>query len=156
MHNQIIAEARSWIGTKFKYQGRVKKSNMDQGGCDCLGIIIKIAEQLNLYSKTGQLLYLYDQTNYEKLPNPQEIIDFCNLHFDQVSPEEMAPGDIVILSFNKKPQHLAIISDTAISDNISNAQLSIIHSFLGTRKIVEQTLTTYWKKKIHSCYRFSL
>jgi len=30
--NDIVVEARSWIGTRFHHQGRVKKSANDKGG----------------------------------------------------------------------------------------------------------------------------
>ena len=46
---KIIAEAHSWLGTKFKHQGRIKKTDNDSGGCDCLGLIIG----LDLNTKTG-------------------------------------------------------------------------------------------------------
>lgn len=45
----IIAVSRTWIGTPFVHQGRVKGL-----GCDCVGIPLCVAEELGANDKDGQ------------------------------------------------------------------------------------------------------
>lgn len=144
---KIVSAARSWIGTRFKYQGRIKKTNEQSGGCDCFGIIIGIADELFISSKNGDYLKNFDVRSYSAIPNSDELLSFCKNHFIEVKKNEISPGDIVLFSFNKAPQHLAIIAEI-------NNQLTIIHSYIMAKKIVEQSLDDYWIKHIHSCYRF--
>lgn len=59
MRKKIISEAKTWLGTDFHHQRRVKISINHCGGCDCIGLIIGVATALNLRSKTGNLLIDY-------------------------------------------------------------------------------------------------
>ena len=38
MNDAIVTCARSWIGTRFHHQGRLKKTQSHKGGVDCLGL----------------------------------------------------------------------------------------------------------------------
>jgi hypothetical protein len=37
--------AREWVGTRFKHQGRMKHSAGQQGGCDCIGLILGVVKE---------------------------------------------------------------------------------------------------------------
>jgi len=43
---QIILQARTWLGTKYHHQGRLKKSKAGAGGVDCIGLIIGVIDEL--------------------------------------------------------------------------------------------------------------
>ncbi len=136
----LIKEARSWIGTKFKHQGRVKISNTDPGGCDCLGFILG----LGIKTKTGQLLSEFDPKVYPRFLNSnllQEQLD--NLLYKA---ENIETGDIILFKINIWPQHLAIVS--AIEPHIN-----IIHSYAQARMVVEQYLPADWKRNVVGIYR---
>ena len=59
MQNLIIKAAETWIGTPFAHQARIKHV-----GCDCLGLIMGIANELSLKAKSGLPLTLYDKIDY--------------------------------------------------------------------------------------------
>jgi hypothetical protein len=72
--------AESWIGTKFHYYGRIKKNTLNNGGVDCIGLIIKIGEEINSRC-FGKNIVNYDYLNYSRYPNRGEMLNFFNTYF---------------------------------------------------------------------------
>ena len=44
--NKILRVAKSWLGTRFSYYGRVKINDKNKGGVDCVGLIMKVGEEI--------------------------------------------------------------------------------------------------------------
>ena len=51
-------------------------------------------------------------------------------------------GDVLLLSIDTQPQHLAILGDR-----------SIIHSYAPARGVVEHNLDAWWQKRIVAAFR---
>ena len=143
MSKAIILEARTWIGTRFRHQGRIKKSEQDNGGCDCLGLVLGIARNLGVNSKISITLSTLDQKNYPKLLTSNLLKDQLDQHLVRVTSPNI--GDIILIKINNWPQHLAIISEVT-------PYITIIHSYIQARKVVEQHLPDNWE--IVAIYRF--
>ena len=109
MHNKIIEESLSWIGTRFKHQGRLKKSEHHYGGCDCLGLVIGVAKLLGIMSLTGESIESLDNKVYPKLLTSNILLDSLNKILKQVEIIDLQVGDIILVKINNWPQHLAII-----------------------------------------------
>lgn len=62
----IIKTARTWLGTKFHHQGRIKRSKQNLGGCDCVGLIIGIGNELGIKSHNKNLNE-YDTAKYGRM-----------------------------------------------------------------------------------------
>lgn len=139
----VVSAAHEWLGTRFKHQGRIKINDTDKGGCDCLGLIIG----LNIKSKYGDNLKIFDQLNYPRLITSNILLERFNLLLDQVEHNEISPGDILLIKINNWPQHLAIVTSI-------NPYITIIHSYLQARRVVKQYLTKEWKENIVAVYRF--
>lgn len=94
----IIEAARSEIGTPFRHQGRIA------GKClDCAGLIVLVAELLGVQ--------VTDQKGYSRLPSGSKLesaIDVQQNVFRVIG--EPKAGDILVLRFDKDPQHLAIFT----------------------------------------------
>ncbi|MFN8911467.1 MAG: hypothetical protein ACK5V4_01705, partial [Alphaproteobacteria bacterium] len=104
MNEKIVKEARDWIGTPFKSQGRVK-----QVACDCLGLIIGVAKNLNINASNGLPLSMYDQLNYNL---KKQTVDLENLLESLlIKSDKLSVGSLVLIKFDAIPQHLGIISD---------------------------------------------
>jgi cell wall-associated NlpC family hydrolase len=60
MREQIVEEARKYLGVRFRHQGRTV------AGIDCAGLILNVGNDLGLieYSETG-----YDSTWRERIVN---------------------------------------------------------------------------------------
>jgi len=147
--NKIVSQAKTWVGTKFHHQGRIKKTVLHDGGVDCLGLIIEISRELNLYSKDGKtLLYELDTINYGHFPDTDFLYNQLSKHLIEIPSDKLKAGDIVIMNFDNHPQHLAIVS------NYMKNKLGIIHSYAPAKKVIEHRLDDEWKKRIE--YIFSL
>ena len=46
----FLREARSWVGTRYVHQGRVKRNAHNLGGCDCLGLLVGVVRELRMLS----------------------------------------------------------------------------------------------------------
>ena len=131
----IVAEARSWIGTRFAHQARLKGV-----ACDCAGLVVGVCKELGLSD--------FDKADYTHSPDGQMMQATCA---EQMTPIEVAavqPGDVLLFRFNEAPQHLAIVGDYALGGG-----LSIIHAYSLAHKVVETRLDDLWQSRIVAAYR---
>lgn len=142
--DDIIRAARGWLGTRFHHQGRVKGV-----GCDCLGLIVGVARELELTDEKGFLLADYDQPNYSPLPDGRGLKSAVSLHLRELSSiGEALPGDIPLFRFQHDPQHVGILSQLA------DGALGLIHCYSNTGMVVEHRLNDTWRRMIVAVYRF--
>lgn len=145
---QIVASARTWIGTRFHHQGRLKRTPMHKGGCDCLGLLVGVAQELKLKNKQGELLYLFDETNYSHLPDGIRFRDKLAEHLIEIDPVELRAGDIALFNLDGNPQHVGIIAEYEIED-----EQSLIHAFAQAKSVVETRLDECWRVRIVAGFR---
>lgn len=129
----IVEEAKTWLGTPFHHQGRVKGA-----GCDCAGLVVGVAKNLKYQ--------VNDVTNYAHSPDSFVFQQTVETHLDKIDFKEVKKGDLLIFSFLTEPQHIAIITDIE--------PIYIIHSYSKARKVVEHILDDSWKEKCRGAYRF--
>lgn len=134
----IITQARTWLGTPFHHQGRLKGI-----GCDCLGMIIGIADELQL-THDDVLLSSLDHTSYSHTPNTAALLTAMEAYLQEVT--DIQPGDIALMQIQNNPQHLGIITD------YPGGKLGIIHALSG-QGVVEHILSDNWKRRIYRLYR---
>lgn len=139
MSHEIVACARSWIGTRFHHQGRLKKTESHAGGVDCLGLLVGIASELGLKDGSGRLLADYDETDYTHTPAAERLLANLSQHLTVV--DTVTPGCIVALHMDDSPRHLGIISDYGDG-------LGLIHAYAQARKVVEHALDAEWRRRI--------
>lgn len=144
MEMDIAACARSWIGTRFHHQGRLKKSDTHggghRGGVDCLGLLIGVSNELGLpFSQ-------YDKTDYPHYPDTKKLRDILSAVMQELPISDIKPGDILLLSVDGNPQHLAITSE------ISGAP-AMIHSYAPARGVVEHEIDAWWRSRIIAAFR---
>ena len=129
---EIVAQARSWLGTPWRHQGRLKGV-----ACDCAGLIVGIGQELGYTD--------YDFRAYGHMPDGTTLRRICNTHLDRAS--ELGLGHVLLMRFKKHPQHLAIVGD-------KGSPFSIIHAYAEARKCVEHRLDDVWMGRICGIYRF--
>ena len=94
---QIAACAETWIDVPFAWQGRVR------AGCDCKGLAAGVARECGRPEAESLEAMAADYGG--KVDAARLKAGLARL-FDRVS--ERQPGDILLIRFHGKPQHVAI------------------------------------------------
>ena len=106
----VVAEARTWIGTPWHHAARLKGV-----GVDCVGLLIGVARELGIVTSD------FDIPAYVQGPDGT-MLYWCNRYLTPIPGSELQPGDIVVLVPDLLPQHMGILGD------YRNGGLSIIHA----------------------------
>lgn len=140
MQNDIVTVARSWIGTRFHHQGRLKKTDTHKGGVDCLGLLIGVAQELDLP------FVRYDEIDYPHYPDTEKLRQKLAGCMQENAINDIKDGDILLLNVDGNPQHLAIVSELA-------GELAIIHAYAPARAVVEHVLDDWWRDRVVAVFR---
>lgn len=95
LSDQIVAEARTWEGVKFRHCGR------NRFGVDCIGLIIKVAHELGLST--------YDTKAYARAPDFKFLMREFKRELKKVSLGDAGHGDVLIMQQFKYPIHCGIL-----------------------------------------------
>lgn len=119
----IVAEARTWIGTPWRHQARVKGV-----GVDCIGFVGGVAVALGI---PEGLEWYHDHTlrGYGRTPVPTTLLDACDRFLDRIAITNRRIGDILVMGFKQGPQHFAIVSRLDPD--------YIIHAYAQRRAVIE-------------------
>jgi cell wall-associated NlpC family hydrolase len=119
----VVAEARTWLGTRWMHQGRKKGV-----GVDCIGLVGGVALALGL---TGAQEWAADAElhAYGRTPMPPQLLGGCDRFMDRIKITDAAPGDVLVMAFGIAPQHFAIVSRID--------PMYLIHAYAQVRKVVE-------------------
>jgi cell wall-associated NlpC family hydrolase len=124
---QVVDEARKWLGVRWVHQGR------SRAGVDCIGLAIKVAHGLGLST--------FDIIDYSRQPDPATMRALMAEHMESVASPQI--GDVLLMRFEKEPQHVAIVTD-----------IGIIHAYAQVRRVVEHRLDSVWQGRVVSAYQF--
>jgi cell wall-associated NlpC family hydrolase len=132
----IVTEARTWKGTRFVHQGRVKGL-----GVDCVGFISEVAKNVGIVDVEIPL-------DYRPHEDGAAMLVLLKEHMDLV--EEMQPGDVVAfvdeaVRNRSIPRHLAIVTE------VKPHTTFIIHA--APEGIREHRMDARWLRRIHSIWR---
>jgi hypothetical protein len=130
--SDIVTIAEDWIGTPFHQQGRQKKF-----GCDCIGLILAIAKEINAKPITGEPWEKCDVLTYDAIEDSKLLVEAMPKYFQKVitNPE---PGHILLVEINKEQYHLAIKShNNKIIHSCSSIGRVICHRIIPSWKVME-------------------
>lgn len=144
---QIITQARTWLGTRYHHQGRLKKTQTHAGGLDCIGLVVGVIDELEVKDKNGIKLSDYDEFNYSANPEGNRLFEIISKHLKQVNLGKMRQGDILLFKTFKEPQHIGFLS------NYPSGGWGLIHCNSSSGKVVEQPLSGAWLKMITHIFR---
>lgn len=132
---QVVTTAREWIGTRFHHQASVKGA-----GCDCIGLIRGVARELGLVDpfETGEASKYF---GYGRTPDPTLLLEACDAYMD---PGTGDLGDVLVMRFEKEPQHFAFVS--CLSPR------RMIHAYAQARKVAENGIDQLWQSRILRVY----
>jgi cell wall-associated NlpC family hydrolase len=130
----IVTEARTWLGVSWRHQGRSRHS-----GVDCVGLVVETAKALDLSDR--------DEKTYTRHAQGQNFLRPFQEEMDQISIEDIGPGDMLMLADKQYPCHVALVSE-------QHGVLHIIHAHASRRKVLEEALNDEWRSKIRRAFRF--
>jgi cell wall-associated NlpC family hydrolase len=104
IRDAIIAEAKTWIGTKWHHEARVKGA-----GVDCGMLLIEVFHAVGLMPKVMPEHYAPDFMLHR---NEEWFTDIIRLYADEI-PESygLLPGDVVVFRNGRTYSHGGIIAD---------------------------------------------
>jgi NlpC/P60 family putative phage cell wall peptidase len=131
----LIAEARSWIGTPWRHQAAIKGV-----GADCVGFVRGAAEPF-----VGKVPLATDYTTTWQLyrAEPRMYREFA-ARCEEVALDQFKPGDILLFGFGKGPAHHC---------GYAAPEGHIIHCYREAGSVVEQDLTDWWRRKLRHAFR---
>lgn len=139
MRQQIIAAARSLLGTPYRSHQRTPGI-----GIDCAGVPIVVGRQLGLVDPT------FDVNGYSLYPNGQ-LLGYCDLYLTRK--KNLEPGDIAIVSWGRgDAQHFGIVAEHPVYEGY----LSLIHASNDKRhmEVIEHRLVFGRHMRLVAAYSF--
>jgi cell wall-associated NlpC family hydrolase len=122
----VVAEARTWLGTPFIHQARLRGV-----GVDCVGLPIGVARSLGLVAPD------FDVTGYPGSPDGKSLLGLADQHMTRIARADMQSGDVIVIRWEVEPQHFGMLGDYL------HGGLSMIHA-MGTRdgrgRVIEHRL----------------
>jgi cell wall-associated NlpC family hydrolase len=127
---QIVDEARTWIGTPWQHQGRLKGV-----ASDCVGVVIMVPIACGLYPADLRI------DGYPLSPDPALMIGILNQYTDRIDPATKRGGDVLLLRPHLVAQHVAIYTT-------DRGYPTMIHAMDHKRGVKEHRLDERWQRAI--------
>lgn len=127
----IVAEARKWLGTKWVHQGRSK------AGIDCAGLLIRVGAALGLEAR--------DKVGYKRTPDGHSFLNHIREQSDLSTAE--VPGCIAVFRERHLPCHVGILSE-------KHGVTHVIHASMGIGSVVEEPLSHSLRENLTEVRRF--
>lgn len=121
----VVAEARSWLGTRYHHAADVKGR---QGGVDCAMLLVRVYCDLGLVERFDPRPYTRDWFLHR---DEERYLGFLLARSHEVREPEL--GDIVLFRMGRCFAHAGIVSRAE--------PLTVIHAFSGARCVVEDTIS---------------
>lgn len=127
--NDIITEARKWLGVPFFHTGR------SSTGVDCCGLVICVLREVFGFS--------YENRDYSPImPNGymrKELERWC----DPVD-DEPETGDVLLFNLAGAEQHVGFFAGEG----------KMLHAFQSANVVAEHEYTASWRSRCVQVYRF--
>lgn len=143
IREQIVAEARSWLGTPYHHQQSTRGA-----GCDCVGLVRGVGVACGVMPPRLEEWARF--AGYSRRPNPRRMAEGMHT-FLMPLPDgaEPLPGDIAWLQWRANlPMHLALLAHDAAGAP------QLIHSFSDAGQVVCHGLTLQWRERVVSWWRY--
>ncbi|HEY0236559.1 MAG TPA: NlpC/P60 family protein [Afipia sp.] len=133
----IIAEARGWIGTRYRHQGSLKGV-----GCDCLGLVRGVWR--NCVGREPEMPPPY-APDWAEAHGEETLAQAALRHLEPVAGDEFSGGDVLLFRWREGfvAKHAAI----ATFDG------TMIHAHDGAA-VCEVALTPWWRRRVAYAFRF--
>jgi cell wall-associated NlpC family hydrolase len=129
--DEVVAEARKWIGTRWVHQGRSEQ------GIDCAGLLIMVGNALGLPAE--------DLQGYRRSPDgktfQQHIIKQTTFE------PQPRPGSLGMFREARFPTHTGIFAER-------DGQLTLIHAYMPYGRVLEEPFIHEWPTQLVAVRNF--
>ena len=135
--NDIVAEARRWIGTPYHHQASILGI-----GTDCLGLVRGVWRVLHGAEAEAVPAYARD---WAEATGAETMLAAARRHLMERADSSAAPGDVLIFRYRAHAvaKHVGILSSPT----------SMIHAIEG-RVVAEVPLGTWWRRHLAATFSF--
>lgn len=133
----FIAAARSYLGVRWRHQGR------DRRGLDCGGLVLVCLRDIGRTPADAS-------KGYGREPYRRSLETVCALNFGSPLAHEIAmrAGDVAVFHIGRAaPNHVGIVADYV------HGGLSLIHAYAINGEVVEMPLDVDWLDRLKQVYR---
>ena len=137
LRDEILAEARAWIGTPYRHQASLRGA-----GCDCLGLVRGVWRAVVGAESETPPCYTPD---WAERGGAELLHAAASRALRAVAVVDAQPGDVLLFRMRDGApmKHAAILS----------APHHIIHAYWG-RAVVESALVPFWRARIAAAFAF--
>jgi NlpC/P60 family putative phage cell wall peptidase len=133
----IVANARSWVGTPYHHQQSVRGV-----GADCLGLVRGVWR--DLYGSDSETPPPYSR-DWAEAEGQETLIEAASRHMIPVAVADARGGDLVVFRFRARSpaKHVGILC----------ARERVVHAMEGG-PAVEMSVTPWWRRRIVAAFSF--
>lgn len=140
----VVAEARTWLGTPFRHQGRLKHVAVD-----CIGLVIEVARTCGHFEACG-LPPGFDIRDYAAVPGTFRMMERFTDYCLAIPLAQAEPGHIAVFAVRGIASHCGILAPHP------GGGLSLIHALEahvpsrragpGRRSVIEHRFIGTWQQ----------
>jgi NlpC/P60 family putative phage cell wall peptidase len=137
MREDVVAEARGWIGTPYRHQASLKGV-----GCDCLGLVRGVWRALLGSEPERAPPYSPD---WAEALRQETLAQAAARHLVPVACDEFQPGDVLLFRWRAHlpAKHMAIVG----------APGTMIHAHDGAA-VTEVAIAPWWRRRLAYAFSF--
>jgi NlpC/P60 family putative phage cell wall peptidase len=161
MHTRtnIVAIARSWLGTPYHHQASVRGV-----GCDCIGLVRGIWREL--YGREAEPLPAYTR-DWAEAHGRETLLEAARRHLVEVPRLEARPGDVLVFRWRRGSlaKHCAILATLPLPacgervvvrgshPGAAIGSATMIHALEGA-PVSEVALSPWWRRHLAGAFMF--
>lgn len=133
----VVAEARAWIGTPYRHQASLRGV-----GCDCLGLVRGVFRALHGGEPEAVPPYTPD---WAEATGRDTLMAAAERHLIRIVPAKSRPGDVLLFRWRAglPAKHAAVVATAA----------TMVHAHDGAR-VAEVAIAPWWRRRIAGAFRF--
>lgn len=141
IRDDIVAEARTWLGTAYVHQGCLKGV-----GVDCIGLVVGVLQQLGRVAPDWWQGEGVAFSGYGRTSGAGVMLQGLRAHLYEVPVAEAQPGDVAYLTFGDGLHHAGILAP------YRHGGLALVHALSTAGKVTEHRLDTAWRGYMRAAF----
>ncbi len=138
---KVVAEARSWLGTRYHHRAKLKGI-----GVDCAQLVLGVYENVGLVAPFDTGDYPMDWALHR---DDERYLGIISRLAGPIEPEAAKPGDVVLFKFGRAFSHGAIITERPQIVHANRSDGAVVYGDLIADTALasrEQVFFSYWAR----------